>query len=68
MAPKKDKQKETANQPKSSQSKSSQSLRILPPSMSQVKPELPKQLIPFPGHTSISVATPNFSCQQILQS
>ncbi|CAL8114377.1 unnamed protein product [Prunus armeniaca] len=26
--------------------------------MSQVKPELPKQLIPFLGHTSISVATP----------
>ncbi|CAL2237387.1 unnamed protein product [Prunus armeniaca] len=26
--------------------------------MSQVKPELPKQLIPFPGHTSISIATP----------
>ncbi|CAL8991998.1 unnamed protein product [Prunus brigantina] len=58
MAPKKDKQKETASQPKPSQSKSSQSLRILPSSMSQAKPEMPKQLVPFPGCPPISVATP----------
>ncbi|CAL9021907.1 unnamed protein product [Prunus brigantina] len=53
MAPKKDKHKESANQPKSSQS-----LRILPPSMSQTKPESPKQLVPFPGCSPISVASP----------
>ncbi|CAL9004305.1 unnamed protein product, partial [Prunus brigantina] len=53
MAPKKDKQKESAKQPKSSQS-----LRILPPSMSQNKPETPRQLIPYPSCTPISVAPP----------
>ncbi|CAL8992099.1 unnamed protein product [Prunus brigantina] len=53
MAPKKDKQKESAKQPKPSQS-----LRILPPSMSQNKPELPNQLVPYPSSTPISVAQP----------
>ncbi|CAL9004327.1 unnamed protein product [Prunus brigantina] len=53
MAPKKDKQKEFAKQPKPSQS-----LRILPPSMSQTKPETPKQLVPYPSCTPISVAPP----------
>ncbi|CAL8992101.1 unnamed protein product [Prunus brigantina] len=53
MAPKKDKQKETTKQPKPSQS-----LRILPPSMSQNKPELPNQLVPYPSSTPLSVAQP----------
>ncbi|CAL9010717.1 unnamed protein product [Prunus brigantina] len=53
MAPKKDKQKESAKQPKPSQS-----LRILPPSMSQNKPEPPRQLVPYPSCTPISVAPP----------
>ncbi|CAL8118498.1 unnamed protein product [Prunus armeniaca] len=57
MAPKKDKQKESTSQSKSSQSPS-QSLRILPPSMSQNKPDIPKQVVPYPGHPPISVATP----------
>ncbi|CAL8995955.1 unnamed protein product [Prunus brigantina] len=57
MAPKKDKQKESAKQPKPSQSPS-QSLRILPPSMSQSKTETPKQLVPYPSCTPISVAPP----------
>ncbi|CAL8153319.1 unnamed protein product [Prunus armeniaca] len=57
MAPKKDKQKESTSQSKSSQSPS-QSLRILPASMSQNKPEIPKQVVPYPGHPPISVATP----------
>ncbi|CAL8135781.1 unnamed protein product [Prunus armeniaca] len=57
MAPKKDKQKESTSQSKSSQSPS-QSLKILPASMSQNKPEIPKQVVPYPGHPPISVATP----------
>ncbi|CAL2248431.1 unnamed protein product [Prunus armeniaca] len=57
MAPKKDKQKESTSQSKPSQSPS-QSLRILPSSMSQNKPENPKQVVPYPGHPPISVATP----------
>ncbi|CAL2257673.1 unnamed protein product [Prunus armeniaca] len=57
MAPKKDKQKESTSQSKPSQSPS-QSLRILPSSMSQNKPEIPKQVVPYPGYPPISVATP----------
>ncbi|CAL9012685.1 unnamed protein product [Prunus brigantina] len=34
------------------------SLRILPPSMSQNKPEVPKQLVPYPSCTPISIAQP----------
>ncbi|CAL9012791.1 unnamed protein product [Prunus brigantina] len=34
------------------------SLRILPPSMSQNKPELPNQLVPYPSSTPLSVAQP----------
>ena len=62
MAPKKDKQKAVASQPKLPKSpkstQSSQSLRVLPSSMSQPKPELPKQIVPYPGHPPLSVATP----------
>ncbi|KAI5318457.1 hypothetical protein L3X38_038165 [Prunus dulcis] len=53
MAPKKDKHKESASQPKSTQSQPSQS-----PSMSQNKPELPKQIVPYPGWPPLTVATP----------
>ncbi|CAL9029358.1 unnamed protein product [Prunus brigantina] len=53
MAPKKDKQKESAKQPKPNQSP-----RILPPSMSQSKPEEPKQLVPYPSYIPVSVAPP----------
>ncbi|KAI5317837.1 hypothetical protein L3X38_037544 [Prunus dulcis] len=53
MAPKKDKHKESASQPKPSQSQPSQT-----PSMSQNKPELPKQMVPYPGCTPLTVATP----------
>ena len=62
MAPKKDKQKAVASQPKLPKSpkstQSSQSLRVLPSSMSQPKPELPRQIVPYPGHPPLSVATP----------
>ncbi|CAL2239635.1 unnamed protein product [Prunus armeniaca] len=58
MAPKKDKQKESASQP--SQPKSIQPFRILPPSMSKDKQEsssqLPSQIVPFPCCSPIQVS------------
>ncbi|KAI5327935.1 hypothetical protein L3X38_027331 [Prunus dulcis] len=51
MAPKKDKQKESASQPKPPQS-----LRALPSSMNPVKPESPSQIVPFPGCSPIQVS------------
>ncbi|KAI5330042.1 hypothetical protein L3X38_029439 [Prunus dulcis] len=60
MAPKKDKNKEPASQPKPSQSqpKPSQLQHSQSSSMSPNKPEMPKQIVPYPGCTPISVATP----------
>lgn len=51
MAARKDKQKEQANQ-----TKSSQSLRILPPSINPVKTELPSQIVLFPGCSPIQIS------------